>query len=225
MLDTTVHITLLAAAASAAVGLGLYANTPSAPSVVPATDPIEATTTTAACSNLDAYEADAMLGKLAPDAVACLEQRVDEEQHVDSLRLLTVDAWSRDDKELWEQRAEHLASLTPDDPDLQYKLALHFSSKGADGAEKAIRYAEAAHEYRTTWTGDAYTKRVNNLLKLRASAALALWQAAPDDADARDRTQRFAREWFDYTKAAGLDTTAAKQLCWTAWGTKDHCTE
>jgi len=41
--------------------------------------------------------------------------------------------------------------------------------------------------------------------------------------DERNKTKVNAREWYEYAKAAGKDTTKALQLCVSAAGTRDYC--
>ena len=182
-----------------------------------------------------------MLGKLADAQIASCEETLASATKMTDKgkvsRVLMVNAFSKGDKATWEQLVKrHLDEIDQSDPDLCYKYALHLSKKGAGRASGVIRWADVALENRTLWTGDTYTSRVYSLYKLRAIAAQALWQSAEkslaDDPSEEvvDKVEKFramtkvmAREWFEYAKVAGKDTTKALQLCMSAAGTKDYC--
>lgn len=177
------------------------------------------TTAGTGCEDLTALEPSAMLGRLEPETIECLEDRVDVgDEALSSLRLLSVDAFSRGDKDAWEGYTTRLLDMDPTDPDLAYKLALHNGRKGAEFAEDTIAFAEQGLEARRVWTGETYVRRVNNLHKLRASAAQQLWAEAPEDAEARERTIEYAREWLEFTRSADVDEDRAVQLCEVAAG-------
>lgn len=186
-------------------------------------------------------EPQAMLGKLPDGTIAACEQTLASTPKMTDKKkvslLLQVNAFSKGDKATWEKLVKrHLNELDQSDPDLCYKYALHLSKKGASRASGVIRWANTALENRIVWTGDTYTSRVNSLYKLRASAAQSLWMGAeqshsesPSDETAgkvdkyRAMTKVMAREWYEYAKVAGKDTTKALQLCMSAAGTKDYC--
>jgi len=130
----------------------------------------------------------------------------------------------------------HLEEIDQSDPDLCYKYALFLSKKGAGRAWGVIKWADVSLENRTAWVGETYKSRVYNLYKLRASAGQDLWKsaeekhaAAPTDEtqsaveEARGRTKTYSREWYEYAKASGKDTTKALQLCISAAGTAAFC--
>src|SRR5690606_26170961 len=136
-------------------------------------------------------------------------------------RVLMVNAFAKGDKATWERLVKrHLDEIDQSDPELCYKYAVHLSKSGPSRANGVIRWANTALDNRTVWQGDTYTSRVYTLYKLRAAAAQQLWQSAekahasePTDAtrkkaeDYRSQTKVLAREWYEYAKVAGKDTT------------------
>ena len=113
---------------------------------------------------------------------------------------------------------------------------MHLSKGGAGRATGVIRWSNIALDNRTVWTGDTYVSRVSGLYKLRAAASQSLWKASEEEHakapteetkkkvdEARNQTKTFAREWYEYCKQAGKDTTTALQLCVSAAGTADFC--
>jgi len=195
----------------------------------------------ASCDNLVGLEPMAMMGRLTDEQIACLEASLaaaDKQTDKDKIsRVLMANAWSKGDFRSWEALVKrHLEEIDQSDPDLCYKYALYLSKKGPGRAWGVIKWADTALENRSQWVGATYKSRVYNLYKLRASAAEDLWKAAEekhaaaptDDTkkaveDARGQTKTFAREWYEYAKSAGKDTTKALQLCISAAGTAEFC--
>jgi hypothetical protein len=195
----------------------------------------------ASCDNLSKLEPQAMLGKLNDGQIACLEgsyASAPKQTDKDKIsRLLMANAYGKGDTRSWEKLIKrHLEEIDQSDPDLCYKYALHLSKGGAGRAPGVIRWSNVALENRTVWTGDTYVSRVSALYKLRAAAAQSIWKAAEEEyaknpsedlkkkvEDSRNQTKVFAREWYEYMKSAGKDTTTALQLCISAAGTKDYC--
>jgi hypothetical protein len=189
-----------------------------------------------------AVEPLALLGQLAEAQIACLEAKVvdaatkqtDKNKYS---RLLIGNAFAKNDRSAYETLVRrHLEEIDSSDPDMCYKYALHLSKLGPASAPGAIRWSETALENRSVWTGDTYTTRVFALYKFRAAAAQALWQKAEagyaaDASDGnkatvekwRNQTKTYAREWFEYARVSGKDSTLALQLCMSAAGTKDYC--
>ncbi|MBT3223591.1 MAG: hypothetical protein HN348_31355 [Proteobacteria bacterium] len=182
-----------------------------------------------------------MMGKLSKGEIACLEGSMataakQTEKEKISL-LLMSNAYSKGDKRQWEKLVKrHLDEIDQSNPDLCYKYALHLSKKGSSRAYGVIRWADVALENRTIWTGDTYTSRVFSLYKLRAAASQALWKKAEEEhaaspgeeskskvTESRNMTKVYAREWLEYAKVAGKDTTQALQLCMSSAGTKEYC--
>jgi len=193
------------------------------------------------CSDIVKLEPAAMLGRLSEGQVGCLEGELAGSDKMTTKgkisRVLMVNAFAKGDKKEWERLVKrHLDEIDQSDPDLCYKYALHLSKKGPGSAHGVIRWADVALENRTVWTGDTYTSRVNSLYKLRVVAAQKLWQRAEskhaaevsDETQAdvdkyRNTTKVLAREWYEYAKQAGKDTTKALQVCMSAAGTADYC--
>lgn len=193
------------------------------------------------CDTLAKLEPQAMLGKLSDGTIACLEKNyASAPKQTDKnkiSRVLMANAYSKGDTAAWEKLMKrHLEEVDQSDPDLCYKYAMHLSKGGAGRASGVIKWANAALENRTVWTGDTYQTRVSSLYKLRAAAAQSQWKAAEDENakspsdsakkrvdETRNQTKVLSREWYEYLKAAGKDTTIAMQLCVSAAGTKDYC--
>jgi len=195
----------------------------------------------ASCDDLTALEPAAMLGKLSEGQLSCLESRLQATSRMTEKKkvslILMGNAFSKGDRRGWEKLVKrHLDEIDQSDPDLCYKYALHLARKGAGRAPGVIRWANVALENRTVWTGDTYKTRVYSLYKLRAAASQNLWQAAeqehasaPSEATQdkikkyRNMTKVNAREWYEYAKVSGKDSSKALQLCMSAAGTADYC--
>ncbi|MBN2799596.1 MAG: hypothetical protein JXX28_10650 [Deltaproteobacteria bacterium] len=193
------------------------------------------------CDNIVKLEPSAMMGKLSDGQTACLEASfaaAGKQTDKDRIsRVLMTNAYSKGDQQEWAKLMKrHLEDVDQSDPDLCYKYALYLNKRGASRAYGVIKWSNVALENRTVWTGDTYTTRVYSLYKLRAAASQTLWQAAeeknavnPTDetkgqvSEARNQTKVYAREWYEYAKAAGKDTTKALQLCVSAAGTAEYC--
>jgi len=193
------------------------------------------------CDDLDALEQPAMVGALSGEQQRCLEEQLAATPRMtrkdEISRLLMSDAFARGDRDGWEQLVKrHLDGIDQSDPDLCFKYALYLAGQGPERAPAAMRWASVALENRSVWTGATYTRRVAALYKLRAASAQALWQSAEAEharapssstGDAVDQmralTKVQAREWLDYARAAGLDTSAASALCASAAGTQRYC--
>lgn len=195
----------------------------------------------ASCDNLVALEVPAMMGQLGVGVRGCLEERLGTEGSQTSKdkisRVLIADAEARRDQGDWERLMKrHLETIDRSDPNLCFKYALHLSRGGASRATGVIRWADYALENKQQWQGANYTKNVNGLLKIRAQAANALWQAAEkalveernDENEAkaeryRGTTKDYAREWLDYARASGQETSAAMAMCVSAAGNREFC--
>jgi hypothetical protein len=182
-----------------------------------------------------------MLGKLTDGQTTCLEgayAAATKPTDKDKIsRILMANAYSKGDTKTWEKLIKrHLEEIDQSDPDLCYKYAVFLSKGGAPRATGVIRWSNVALENRTVWTGDTYVTRVSGLYKLRAAAAQSIWKAAEDAhaaaptddtkkkvEESRNSTKVYAREWYEYCKTAGKDTTTALQLCVSAAGTADYC--
>jgi hypothetical protein len=204
-------------------------------------DPGVATAVDDSCDDLTAIEPMAMLGKLTKGQEQCLEEAYQagaKQTEKDKVsRVLMSNAYAAGRKGDWEKLVKrHLEDVDQSDPDLCYKYALHLSRLGAARASGVIRWSNVALENKTVWTGETYKSRVSALYKLRAAAAQSAWEAAeashaaaPTDATksaaeaARNQTKVYAREWYEYAKAAGKDSSQALQLCVSAAGSNTYC--
>ncbi len=202
---------------------------------------VQPTAIAATCDNLVALEVPAMMGQLGTGVRSCLEDRLnatETQTERDKIsRVLIADAEARRDQGDWERLMKrHLENIDRSDPNLCFKYALHLSRGGASRANGVIRWADYALENKQQWQGGAYTKNVNGLYKIRAQAANKLWQAAEkslvedrnDETEARSEkyrgmTKDYSREWLDYARAAGLETSTAMALCVSAAGSKEFC--
>lgn len=196
---------------------------------------------TAKCGNLVALEPSAMMGKLKDPEVRCLEDSIkdaDKQTVKDKVsRVLMADSWAKGDQARWEALVRrHLNEIDRSDPDLCYKFAKFLSEKGPEYAEECTHWAEVALENKSQWSGDTFVSRVNALYKMRAVAAQRRWEwlekkyiAKPDETlgqdkdKARNDAKTMSREWLEYAKQSGKDTTMAMQMCVSAAGTEDFC--
>jgi hypothetical protein len=186
-------------------------------------------------------EPAATLGKLSGDQIQSCESALSSAAKMTDKKkysvLLQNNAWSKGDKADWERLVKrHLEEIDESDPDMAFRYALHLGKLGPGRATGAIKYADVALENRSVWTGDTYTSRVYSLYKVKVVAAQSLWKAAeeahtaaPTDEtrkkadDRRNTTKVFAREWYEYAKSIGRDTSDALQVCTSAAGTADYC--
>ena len=201
---------------------------------------------TAECGDLIKLEPAAMMGKLTDGEIRCLDQKLREAERMtfkDKLsRVLLADAWAKGDEHRWEGIARrHLEEVDRSDPDMTYKFALLLSKGSADKMDEAMKWADVALENRSMWTGDLHVKRVYSLYKLKALSAHKKWtfleselldaeaeehESISSDVDgARNMTKTLSREWLEYTRSAGRDTTVALQLCVSAAGNAEFCSD
>lgn len=198
---------------------------------------------TAQCGDLVQLEPAAMMGKLKDGEIRCLDDtlRNAERQTVKDKvsRVLMADAWMKADKHRWEGIVRrHLTDIDRSNPDLCLKFALHLSKKGPDYMEEAMKWADNALDNRSLWTGDNHVKNVYNLYKVKAYAAQKRWEYLelrysddPSDTlldeknEIRNLTKTLSREWLEYARVSGKDTTMAQQLCVSAAGTGGFCDE
>ena len=181
------------------------------------------------CDNLVRMEPSAMMGKLSPDEVDCLESRFAEEpRERDKIsRILMANAYSMGAMTEWAWLVErHMTEISQSDPDLAYKYALYLSKRRVSRSEDVIRWADVALRHSGVWTGETYASRVYALHKLRTEAAQMLWDGAEEsyaanptpenDAlvlAARARTRTFAEEWHTVALRGSKDAAPAASLC------------
>ena len=193
------------------------------------------------CSNLLNLELMSGMGKLRTEHITCLEKYI---SRADSLndkdkasRVLIANAQASNNTSRWEMLVKrHLEEFDRSDPELAYGYAVSLSKKGVRGAQGAIRWSDVALENRAVWSGKTHISRVNTLYQIKALASLALYQQAAEkfandpsqeaskaEETYRNQTKTYAREWFEYAKASGQDTTRAKSLCDESSGRTDFC--
>ena len=183
-----------------------------------------------ACRDLGALQEPAILRALTPAQIACLEARLrdeaDPKARVASSLFLIYNAEGTAGWATLLRR--HLEEIDTSDPDLCYLWALHLTRGGIENARDVIRWAEAALQNRSRWTGETYTVRVSRLATLKTEAANLLWRAAarsarmgtvePGLADGdRDLVARYAQEWLQVTTDP-REIRAARRFCRKAGG-------
>ena len=165
------------------------------------------------CGASPSLEVQAFEGKLDPQVLACLEGLLAPDSRADAvpvLQMLTVNAFAAGDKVAWERRALQLASVT-EDPDLHYKLALHYS-KGADTAPMSLHHAGVALSMADRWPDAVRAERTGRALKIRAAATMKLLMADPDPTTQSEAAEA-ARAWLRHARQVEHDEKAARKAC------------
>ena len=177
-----------------------------------------------ACGDPDALAVAAMGGRLDDGARACLSGLLAPDSTADAapvLRLLAVDAFAGGDMEAWERYALQLASIV-EDPDLHYKLALHYA--GTPGmAAMGLHHAEVALGMAERWPAELRDARVGKLLELRADAALQRFVEEPGP-ETKAQAAEAARDWLREVGREGKQGKAARRAC-EALATPGWCAE
>jgi hypothetical protein len=200
---------------------------------------------TAECGELVKLEPSAMMGKLQDAEIRCLDQSLRDAERMtvkDKIsRVLMKDAFAKGDEHRWEAVSRrHLEEIDQSDPDLCYKFARFLSSRGPDFTDETMRWADVALENRSRWSGDTHVKRVYALYKVKTIASQKKWEhlaslalesredqesLGEDIKQARNQVKTHSREWLEYARQSGRDTTLPLQLCISASGTEDFCDE
>jgi len=205
-------------------------------------DGIELKAVTADCGNILDLEPAARLGRLSEDQIRCLDTgygHAERQTAKDKIsRVLLADAWAKGDIHRWMSlAARHLEQVDRADPDLVYEYTYHLVEIGnPDKMDEAVHWAEVALENKSYWEGDLHVRRVYGLYKIRTLAEVKKWQylesqykTKPSDKlnqaveKARNDVKTYAREWLDYAKSAGRDTSEPLHLCSMAAGTDEFC--
>jgi hypothetical protein len=183
-------------------------------------------------------ELEPLATKGALDAATqdCLEQSyaASKEQVTKSKisRVLLVNAYATDTAQWARLVKRHLDEVDQSDPDIAYLYAFYLYNHGTPSSD-VIHWSDVGLERRQVWTGPIHVARVNGLLRLRTLAALTEWKglalkATSDPSvsgaaeDARVETKTFAREWLDFAREAGRDTTQPTEICLSA-ATAEAC--
>jgi hypothetical protein len=193
------------------------------------------------CDDLVGLEPTAMLGKLSDNTITCLEGRLKTtgvQTDKDKIsRVLLNNAHAKRDTAAWERLAyRHLTEISQADPDLCLTYASRLQRRGSSRASEAIRWADRALENAHVWPQSVYKERRKSALKVKATAAKSLWESyeaknvsSPSSENKenaerwRTQTKTYSRDWYDYCKDAGMDTTEALQVCASAAGGRDYC--
>ena len=179
---------------------------------------------------LRALEPAATKGALSEEEKKCVEQRYQEAEvqtTKDKIsRVLLVNAYAYSTKDWAVLARRHLDEVDRSDPDIAYLFAFYLFNNDRNNAEEVIRWCDTALQRKDVWSGGTYVSRVYGLYKLRSIAANVLWATAEDRRSAgerntkadrlRNQVKTFSREWLDFAKVAGRDTTEASQLCLSA---------
>lgn len=211
----------------------------------PPRDPPPLTQTSAppaGCAELVPLETPAMTGKLADPQIGCLEGRIARDAKQTDKKhaslILIANAWGKGDRDAWESLVlRHLEEIDRSDPALCYKLALHLERQGPPRAAEVIRWADTSMKNaRGRWTGEEYTDKMYSLHRLKSKAASELWYVTdqrhvknptPESSEAvekyRGQAKNFSKEWYQYAKDAGKDTTHPREMCLSAAGTAAFC--
>jgi len=196
------------------------------------------------CTDLQALEAEAMLGELSVEQIACIDaklrlERVQTEKSKLSI-LMINNAVNANNWESWEHRMRHhLSSIDRSQPDMTFSFAIFLRKKGEEYFEEALGWTEYTLDTRSTWPeGAQFVKKSNKLYQFRAEISMALWVIAEDrytnertaeldqlSQEARGLAKDFSREWLDYNRGANLDTKRAFNLCMSAAKDPNFCQE
>ena len=196
------------------------------------------------CEDLGNLEADAMLGELSVEIIACLEAQLRLERlqsnksHISTLLInndLNKKSW-----ESWELRVRnHLKNIDRSQPDLTFSFAIFLYNKGSEYYKEALYWTDYTLDTRTQWPqGQNYMTKSNKLFQLRAQLALEIWMQA-EKAYTKERTAELdqvsresrglatnlAREWLDYARQAELPTDDAFNICISTSIDPDFCKE
>jgi hypothetical protein len=193
------------------------------------------------CSELLRLEPRSLMGTLRPDQIQCLELRMRHEPKQttrDSIsRILMADAWAKQEMHRWEGAVRrHLTVIGRSDADLCYIFARYLARLGEGHYVESIRWSNRALENSLQWHGERRVDRIYSLRQLTTLAAQRQWHDAAAEVLAdynqktkqkesfwRNQTKAFAREWLDFAKESGRDSTAAHDVCVSAAGTEDYC--
>ncbi len=221
MLDSGLHWVAIAAAAAAALSVGLYTTVPGNPAAMVPQMPVEVPiTVTSACVDLRKLEPGAIAGTLSEEAVECLVLRADDPDDPDlvkAVRLLTVNAFAMGDDEQWERFSTHLAAIEPEDASVAFKLAIHYSrNPGPDGQLNAHLSAERALKVAGVWSGETYVKRAGILHRLNVKATRSIWEERPREA--REMARKAALDWLEFSVSESLPLEAPEAACLAVTG-------
>ncbi|MBN2797820.1 MAG: hypothetical protein JXX28_01615 [Deltaproteobacteria bacterium] len=168
-------------------------------------------------------EGSAGRGALDKEQVQCLEdnyQAAKLQTTKDKIsRVLMVNAYAYQTSWWAELVQRHLNEVDRSDPNVAYLYSFYLFNQETPDYEAVIKWTEVALERKQDWTGDLHVHRVTKLLQARTYAAYKQWEIAENNRDLRNadeirnRTKTFAREWLDFSRSSGGDTTQAAEFC------------
>ena len=196
------------------------------------------------CEDLPALEPGAMMGELAPDAIACLEAKLrlerlqSQKSHISTL--LINNDFNKKKWDSWELRVRnHLRNIDRSQPDMTFAFALYLYNKGPEYYKEALYWTDYTFETRNQWPeGQDFINKSNKLYQIREQLALEIWMQT-EKAYTRERTAELdqlskearglakdlSREWLDYTRQADLPTNDAFNMCMSTSPEPDYCKE
>ena len=181
---------------------------------------------------LYALEEDAGRGALGMETMECLNASYTMAEKLTTKdkisRVMLINAYAYSTKQWAELVDRHLKEVDQSDPAISYLYAFYLNNRRDPDYDAVIKWSEVALERRTYWKGTTYTNRTFQLLKVRAMAATGLWEHYAEQRDikksdeSRLQAKTFSREWLDFAKSSGWDTTEAALMC-TSAASKEAC--
>jgi hypothetical protein len=195
------------------------------------------------CTDLIALEAPALMGRLRPEQVSCLEDSLaagaSQTTKNKMSRVLLINADASNNRAEWARLIRrHLNDIDRSDPDLCFQYAIYLADGGVSRAGRVIRWADYALQNKTRWSGSTYQSRVFDLHRLKAQAGNRLWEQSTVDLNnasdnreelialesrARGRAKTFALDWLDFARATGQESSQAMSLCVSVAGNRNYC--
>ena len=121
-----------------------------------------------ACSSPQDLEAEAMLGELTVEQIACIEAKLRLERlqtQKSKLSLLLINnAFNKQDWEEWELRTRHhLSGIDRSHPDMTFSFAIFLRKKGEEYYEEALGWTEYTLDTRSQWPkGQQFVEKSNS---------------------------------------------------------------
>jgi len=182
----------------------------------------------AACAKLRPLNQAVREGRLSEAQRTCLQARLadpsDDDRRVVS-QLLLADARKLDDGgATWSGMAQEHVKAFPGDVVTWVHLANHRQRQGPSGAQESLQFARDGLSWlqRHPAQTPAEKRAHHDLMKARAVAAemLAPPSSGPQE---RERTARYARDWFVIATAMDLPTERAMAMCINAGAVPAFC--
>lgn len=196
------------------------------------------------CKDLLVLEAEAIMGTLKREQIACLEaqlrlERIQTQKSKISTLLISND-FNAKNWEAWENRVRyHLSSIDRSQPDMSFAFAVFLKQKGSEYFKEALKWSGYALETRMAWPeGDQFVTKSNRLFQLRAELAMEIWIQAeaayaegrtPEldqlSQEARGRARDLAKEWMDYAQKTNRDSERPFNMCMSASTDPEFCAD